>query len=439
MIKADGPAKVKSVKSGATLPSLLLLAACISALPAIAADFSEKDVQGIEAQEFGIDDGKKQSLPHETPAPEPVPEDHQAQAEAERIKAIEAEEFRVKILKRSRSGRVCMFEDATANQPRPGKILLLKDGETELAAVRVLKNYPGKFAAKIVLPIGALKNGAEYRALKKLGDKIMHMIEEREKRGKDLDAAKTDEDLAGEVAPDDNELDRGIPAPTGKKSTGTSEPKAKTSPPVGEQGLMEPVKKEIPPPLFTKDGQELEPESLEIKDEDEPFSDLAVQEDLPLEPHRHAVALQYGSVKNVDKDNAPTSYSSVGLRYGFNIWRMPFLKRRTLQDLLTVEMSLFYYTISGFLRNDDSVVVVPIIGTVRYSLLLSENLSFFGYVGLIKNNVSQGDGEVSTNTIVLATTKAALGVGAMLKIGPNWAARLDFGTDMFAVGAVLKF
>jgi hypothetical protein len=61
----------------------------------------------------------------------------------------------------------------------------------------------------------------------------------------------------------------------------------------------------------------------------------------------------------------------------------------------------------------------------------------------VKNNVSQGtqsaSGVVSSNTAILATTKPALGIGSMIKIGPAWAIRLDFGTDLFGLGAVLKF
>lgn len=428
MIKADGPAKVKAY--------VVLFALCMTALKPAYAQVSEKEVQNIESQEFGIESAKKQPVPQEPAKPNTPPEDYQPETEPAPIKPIEAEEFRVKLLKCSHTGRVCMFDDAGDNRPRPGKILLLKNGEIDTAAVRVLKNYKARFAAKVILPINEVKTDVEYRALKKLGDKIIHMIREREKRGKDLEAAKTDEDLAKEVSPDDNELDRGIPSPTQKGAKKTKGGQPGGAP--GPDGIGDGEKK-MPPPLFTKDGQEIDSDGIELKDDDEPLADLSVQEELPLEPYRHHVSLQYGSVRSVDKSNDPTTYSSVGLRYGYHIWRMPFIHRRSIQDMFSLELSMFYFRISDFAKPGDSISVFPLMGTLRYALLFGENLNFFGYLGYLKNNVSQNDGAVSTQTNNLAFSRAVLGAGALIKIGPNWAARIDAGSDMLAIGAVLKF
>ncbi|MBI3558708.1 MAG: hypothetical protein HY074_20765 [Deltaproteobacteria bacterium] len=426
MIKADGPAKVKI-----SLYVLLMLGVCFCAPTRSLAQVSEKEVQGIEQQEFGIESGKKQKT--QAPAPKAdgiVPEDYQPAAEPEKVKPIEAEEFRVIFKKSSHSGRVMMFEDATDNRPRPGKILLLKKDNDDVVAIRVLKNYPGKFAAKTVLPINELKPDTEYRAIKKLGEKIIALIREREKRGKDLDSAKTDEDLAKEVSPDDNELDRGIPLQKGKTK------KVLPSRPDGAAGPG------MPEPLFSKDGGELSADSIEIKDEDEPYNDLSVQEDLPIEPNRHSVTLEYGSLKSVDQNANPATYSGVGLRYGFNIWRMALFHRKSLQDMVTLEAGLFYYTIAGFVTADDSVTVYPFVGDLRYTLLIGESLGLFGYLGFTKTYASAGnDTSVALTAAVagLNTTRSALGVGATLKIGPSWAVRLDVGTDLFGIGAVLKF
>lgn len=427
MIKADGPANVK-------LRLKLWLVAVIGAVGLAASSpllaQSEKDAQNLEAQEFGIESGTQPNPQAEQERPEGVPEDYQTGSEPERVKPIEAEEFRVKASKKSRSGRVVMLEDITENRPRPGKILLLKNGNEDMAAVRVLKNYPGKFAAKIVLPIGEIQTGTDYRALKKLGDKIIHMIKEREKRGKDLDAAKTDEDLANEVSPDDNELDRGIPLPKVKGGRNKL-PDAPSAP-------LTPGPK-APEPLFTKDGQELSADSIEVTDDEDAYIDMSIQEEAPLDPYRHVLSLEYGSIRSVDKNSEPTTYGAIGVRYAFNAWRPALFRRKSFQDMVSFELGLFYYTITGFMRTDDSVTVYPLIGTARYSFLIGENLTFFGYLGMIRNNVSQGQDSVSSNTAVLATSKAAMGVGAMLKIGPAWAARLDVGNDMFGIGAVLKF
>ena len=426
MIKADGPANVK-----VCLLFPLLLSVCFCTPTASHAQVSEKEVQGIEQQEFGIESGKKQKTQSsEGKNPETRPEDSQPGADPEKVRPIEAEEFRVRYTKSSHSGRVMMFEDATENRPRPGRILLLKKDNDDVVAIRVLKNFPGKFAAKIVLPINELKPDTEYRAIKKLGEKIIALIREREKRGKDLDAAKTDEDLAKEVSPDDNELDRGIPLQKAKtKKVMPSRPDGATGP-------------GSPEPLFNKEGGELNADSIEIKDEDEPYNDLAVQEESPIEQNRHAVTLEYGSMKSVAADASPTTFSGIGLRYGFNIWRMALWHRKSLQDMVTVEAALFYYTISGYLTPDDSVTVYPIIADVRYTLLVGESLGLFGYLGVVKNTASTSkDASPALVSAVLGlnTTRTALGVGATLKIGPAWAVRLDVGTDLFGVGAVLKF
>ncbi|HRK02917.1 MAG TPA: hypothetical protein PLH57_09660, partial [Oligoflexia bacterium] len=47
----------------------------------------------------------------------------------EETRPIDAEEFRVQIKKKSTSGRVVLLDDPTENRPKPGKILLLKNGK----------------------------------------------------------------------------------------------------------------------------------------------------------------------------------------------------------------------------------------------------------------------------------------------------------------------
>lgn len=432
MIKADGSAKVKERPAGILKMSLFLL---VFSLPAFG-QVSESDVQRMEEQEFGIESG--QSAKPQAPSPtqvnplEPPLDDVQQGAQPEKIKPIEAEEFRVKALRKSRSGRVILFEDPSEGRPRPGRILLIKDNKDDVIAVRVLKNYPGKFAAKTVLKFRDAELNGEYRALRKLGYKIMALIRERERQERKLEYNQTDEDLAKEVAPDDNELDRGIPLPTkpakGKKKQAPEAPEARN--------------KNMPEPLFTKDGEELTSDAIEVTDEDEPYADLSITENVPLEPKNHAISLEYGSLKSVNKENDPASYSGLGLRYNYNFWRTPFIKKKALQDAFSGELSLFYYSITGFVKTDDTVTVYPVVGTLRYNVFIGETFQTFAYLGFVKNIVSEQpdkDGNLTGGTGPLQTTKAALGLGAMMKIGPSWALRIEYGTDIFGVGAVLKF
>ncbi len=341
--------------------------------------------------------------------------------EVNEVKPIEAEEFSVRTTKKSSSGKVWLFENLANTNIKVGKIILLKQDKEDIAAIRILKNYSGKFAAKVVLPMQPLKADSEYRAIKKLGDKIVALIKEREKRIEELDKIKTDEDLAQEVSPDDAELDRGIPKPQ------ENLPDKKD----GDDKTKEKPKAE---PIFNKDGSEISQESIELQDEDEIYADIMAQDELPIEPYHHVLSAQYAILQNVDRDNKAASYTGLGGRYAYNVVNKPFFSRRTLQDLFSLEVGLFYYTIVGFQNLNDSVTVMPFIGTARYGLLLGDNFTLFGYAGFIKNNAS-ADFDVS----LLSTTNLALGAGTMIKIGPGWAARLDYGNDLFAIGLVLKF
>lgn len=347
----------------------------------------------------------------------------------EKIKEIDAQEFHVRVTRKSTSGKVLLFEDASENNPKPGKILLIRSSKEDVVAVRVLKNYPPtspigfgntKFAAKVVLPIQEPSTGVDYRALKKIGDRMMNLITEREKRtALEEGEVVTDEDLAREVAPDDNELDRGIPPP-GKGAPDTTDVELR------------------PEPVFDRSGAELRPEDIEVLDEDEPYAELTAQEERPLDPTRHALTGQIGYLRGVDKDGGAANYIGMGLRYGINFLNIAFFRRRNLQDSMTLEGSMFLYSISGFRVQDpaDSVTVMPLIGALRYNLHFGEGFTPFGYAGVVYNNIVQSD---ATGTDVLNTTRIALGGGAMVRLGPGWAVRIDAGTDLFAIGAVLKF
>lgn len=363
----------------------------------------------------------------------------------EPIQAIEAEEFQVTLVRTSKSKRVVLFDFASNDDPKPGKILLIKEDKDNLVAVRVLKNYPQQFAAKIVLNFDEntekLQPQKSYRALKKLGNKILQMIREREalertQQGKDLDAAATDEELSQQVSPSDEELDRGLLGPPR-----TPEPNAKDGQKNNTHSNA--ANSNLPEPLFTKDGKEIdsgEEEGLnESENEDGLQQPLAVQEIVPLEPHRHSITAQYSSILNVDKNRKNAHYRSIGARYSYLFALKPFINKKNIQDGLSLEASTFYYTITGFYRTDDHVTVIPFMLAGRYHVFIGTQFSIFGYLGVLKNNVFQGEGELTTSTTILATTNVAAGLGTNLNIGPGWSIRLDVGLEMVALGATLRF
>lgn len=388
-------------------------------------NLNENEIQSLEQQEFGIGTGKEDQPQPKAKAKTPL-EDYQPLAEAPNVKPIEAEDFQVKFKKKSKSGQVLLFEDLTENRPKPGKILLIKRDSQKYAVVRVLKTMPGQFAAKVLELSKDFSTNDEYRAIKKLSDKITVVLDEK-KKNRTL-AAQTDEDLAKEVEPSDAELDRGIPIPVPEKK-----PKKKA-----ESKRIPANTQPTPEPLFDKDGNELD-NDLSETEENDPITDVALQDNRPWEPNRHLVTAAYSQLTNVDSSANPAKYTGAGIRYSYNLWHPLFLKRRPIQDILSLELSFYYYTITGFLNPDDQIAVVPLVVTTRYSLIPGESFSFFTYLGLVKNFASQAEGKTIVDTVLLASVNPAIGVGLMIRIGPNWTARIDVGFDQAGIGAALKF
>jgi hypothetical protein len=323
------------------------------------------------------------------------------------IAPIEAEEFNVKLLMTSSSGKVLLLLDPSNNEPRPGKILLLKDGNTDIAAVRVLKNRDGRFIAKIVFQDSKLERDKEYRALKKLGNKNYEKLAPVEQ--KRLDNTIRDKELAEEIDPDDAELDRGIPKPTAKsKSTAKKEP----------------------------DLSRLEISEDELADYPVDFEGT---EETDLAPYKNSLSMQLALLNNATSNGGTTRYTSIGLRYGYAPIQKLFFKRPNLQDTLALEAGAFIYRIAGYETPVDelSVLAVPI--NLRYNLYLNEWFALFTYLGAVKSFVTISAGTVPSGTAPLARTRPMIGGGFLLKLGPGWSLRGDFGFDQLSFGAVLSF
>ncbi len=339
------------------------------------------------------------------------------------VKEIEAQDFKVTLKKTSRSGRVLLFEDPEGGRPRVGKILLMKSGDEEIGAVRVLKLYPGKFASKIVLPFKSFMPGDTYRGIKKIGDKIMNLIKEREQRLQDPDAQKTDDELSREIAPDDAELDRGIPVPLKPEKA--------------------PKSSKAPEPLFNSKGEDIgAPEKLEIDEEDEEgmFAEANSGEVIgALDPFGNAFSFQFATISNLDKTESVTTYKALGLRLSYNFGRMSLIKKKTVQDMFTLEAGGFFYAIAGFEAPDDSVSILAFLPTLRYNILIGQYITLYGYGGAMINTVTSSTNVVETSTRKLSKVLPAGGVGGLLQFGPAWAIRADYGVDLFGIGVMLKF
>ena len=94
----------------------------------------------------------------------------------ERLPDIEAKTFDVKVMRRSRSGNVYVFETSEEQPLHTGKILLLREGIQPVMAFRVLRDYSDKnqFAAKWVRRyrgIDQLNPSTSYLAIEKIADR----------------------------------------------------------------------------------------------------------------------------------------------------------------------------------------------------------------------------------------------------------------------------
>lgn len=374
----------------------------------------ESDLRKIEQQDVGAGGASSFDAPHgeESPTYKESVKDERIEPESKalkldpNLKAIEAEEFRVRPTLKSGTGKVILFEDPTNNEPRPGKVLLIKRAGEDVAAVRVLRNRDGKFIAKIVLKMKEIELNQEYRAIKKLGEKVREKLKAMTQP---IDETIRDEELAKEIDPNDAELDRGIAKPAKK---------------------VKPVKK--------SDG---DLERLEISEDDlaDYNTDFAKSEDSEIDPYNHALSMQLGLLNNGRADGGTARYTALGLRYGYTFARKLLFDKPSTQDQLTLELGAFYYKITGYQTLSDEVTVFPFLFNGRYSVYLNEWFAVFLYGGVAKNNVTISQGTVPAGTANLSRTRPMAGLGALFKLGPGWSIRGDFGMDMLALGAMLKF
>jgi hypothetical protein len=347
---------------------------------------------------------------------------------------IEAEEFPVTTLKFSKSKKIILFKDESLNRPNTGKILLIKNNTEEIVAVRVLKNFEDSFAGKIIYKNKEPELNVTYRAIKKIGI-LTQKPNSRIENPKDLLTQNNDKNLKNELIVDDAELDKGIPIP---------QPKAK---PKEQQVTNEEVKRldeieksenDNKKPLFDSQGNEIDNDNVILKpEEEELYYDPFTKEIQPLNPKWNAISIEYASIRSYDSQNNRSNYSAIGLRYTRDLDKMLAFQKENLQDSLSLELGIFLYSITNFRTTTDSITILPVTLTLNYNLHFNEYFMLTPYLGLISPFITQAQG---VNDLGLLNKKAlATGLSSQLKLGPGWSIRIDFGTDMFATGVVLKF
>jgi len=322
--------------------------------------------------------------------------------ELENLPEIRARAYKLKVARRSNSNRVYLFEDIENAHPKIGRILLLKKAGEPVMAFRLIKLYEDKkqVAGKRVRRYKGYKQlraGDTYQGYEKVGDVAIlpHTAQ---------DKADLKELEGGGNAPSfDSELD---------SKTDTDEGEEKTADP----SLME-----------------------EDEEDVDRWLSLTAEEVFPIDTTYHGLTAQFGYLRNFDVESLGTYFAGGGIRYGLTLGRMLFLRKSNIQDTITVEGGVFLYKVLNYRGSGDSFTVLPLIGTVRYNLLLGENFTLFGYGGYMKNRVIQNGTEDLESAAILSSGMPAIGGGIMFRAGPHWHIRIDAGLDMIGAGLVLRF
>jgi len=355
----------------------------------------------------------------EEPPPTPSPTHTAPTPEEAALPDIEAKTYELKVVRRSGNNRVYLLEDNTGGNPVIGRILLLKKESDPVMAFRVLKQYPEKkqLAAKKLRRYGTyhiLDDGSGYLAVEKVSDLAPPPPTEqdnadlRELEGppSNLPLPPASTGTAPNVLPFDPELDAGT-TPTPPKS----------------------------PDAGDKDDEDDE-ENLE------PQLGMIIDEVQPLDIHRHWLSGQFGFFRN----NAPPSSGGViylqagGLRYGFTLSKMLFLRRARIQDSVALEAGAFLFKAVPYEASlNDAYTVMPLLGTVRYNINLGDSFGVFFYGGIMQNFVLSSVNGTDANIAALNSTTPAGGAGLMFQIGPSWDVRVDLGIDVIGTGLMLRF
>lgn len=436
-IKANTTAEVNAGKRPASFYSVIALTAlfALSGPARTETDLSSTGSETPEAQ-------KEKS-------PEPAPT-----APAARLPEIEARNFAVKVIKRSTSGKTYLFDDLNDSKAQLGKLLLLRrepDPTTVPAmAFRVVKLYPeqNRFAAKRVRRYGttrSLESGVSYTALEKLGELLI--------------SPPTAQDKA-----DLSELEAGMPAPTAPL-TAPADADAPTSDNKNESGgesapnpaddrtpHASPFDADLdsgstPPPADTLEAGNSRNDTGDDEEEEggEPRFGASVDEVAVIDHHRHWFSAGVGYFRTVT-GTAPNLvdryYKAGGIRYGFNLGSMIFLKRNHLQDSITLEAGAHLAKLllfPGGQSTEGSYTVMPLLGTARYNLHFGETFGLYFYGGILQTIVLQFTSGVADTITSLQTPAPAAGAGLFFQVGPAWYIRTDLGMDSFTLGLTLRF
>ncbi|MCM2322316.1 MAG: hypothetical protein NDJ90_03545 [Oligoflexia bacterium] len=385
---------------------------------------------------------------------------------------IEARTFNVKVLRKSRSGRVILFEAPTEAAPAVGRVLLLKRDGAPAIGMRVLKLYPDKpgFAAKRLrdyVDTDLLNSGNALFAVEKISD-LAPPPPPPQTAADRADLRELEQWDAAERTPDAPKAPASLTEPGANLAAleSTKEPGAGQEPPTpeappaeaavggealaaettaaetsaAETGTAEtPAENTEAAPAENESAENAPAEDLPPEEEDESLLGLAIKEIPDLDPHRHWLSLAIGQLAN-----GGDYFTGAGLRYGITVKKLLFLHSAESQDSLALEGGIFNYNITGYVEAQDSFMVLSPTGALRYNIYFRDDFGIFFYGGLAYHYATATSdipsaAEAAETALLLSGITPALGAGLVFRVGPNWDARIDAGLDIVGLSLMLRF
>lgn len=224
---------------------------------------------------------------------------------------------------------------------------------------------------------------------------------------------------------------------------------------------------ELPNDSFPTNSQpkELTPDSLpdpnsEIKPEDKPENnmdinegaksggaeeddgkdaEIAIEEVFPLDSTKQSLSATFGYFRNLNSAGASVYFAGAGFRYSVRLSNMLLLKRPNVQDSIQLEGGVFLYKVLNFSIANDAYMVLPVVGTIRYTISFGSGFGTYLYGGVLQNFVYYSAGSDLNVVSAFSGLLPAGGIGFLFNVGPNWEFRTDAGIDMVALGLMVKF
>ncbi len=347
-----------------------------------------------------------------------------------------------------------LFEDPSGAKPIVGRIVLLRENREPKMAFRVLHVLFEKrqFIARRVRNYkdqNVLELKKEYTAVERVRETNLPnpMLNPEERVA--IDELKEFAPSSAVTAPQPSDFSRSdelplvTPTPSATPSVEAElENQSAPLPTLSEKDELD----ELDSAQLNEEPEE-KPENSKKYERIQSEDEVRTIDDIEsMDQENQALWGQFGMIRALNYNGEFVYYPAGGLKYGITLGRMLFVSKAKVQDTLTLELSAMMFRVQGYYTEEtlDSYTVGSGVASLRYTVLMSENLGFFVYGGYNPRRViTSGDegGAVHDNAMSnLGQPQVAAGVGLVFRLGPGWEARIDAGLDtLVAMGVGIRF